>query len=164
MPLDTLFSNPNPEVPRPRSLLSRFKGSKAKLSRYFSEFDVRLQDPYKHYRPGEIIKGHVILVPAKGLDITHLVIALHGYAKIYRTMVVPGEGAPEPDLLVNGKGKSGFAYHGKGLATLFQDEAVLCGSGFLKRSVYEFGFELEFPTKGLPSSIDVSLLLIQTSQ
>ena len=101
------------------------------------------------------MKGHVLLTPAKGFDITHLVVALHGYAKVYRNYVVPGEGAPEPDLLINGQGNSGFAYHGKGLATLFQDEVVLCGSGFLKREVYKFQFELDFPAKGLPSSIDV---------
>lgn len=47
-------------------------------------------------------------------------------------------------------------YHGHGFATLFQDEQVLSGDGRLDAGRYEFGFDLVFPTKGLPSSIDVS--------
>jgi len=47
-------------------------------------------------------------------------------------------------------------YFGNGHASLFQDEQTLCGEGRLDAGVYEFGFDLEFPRKGLPSSIDVS--------
>lgn len=47
-------------------------------------------------------------------------------------------------------------YFGNGHASLFQDEQTLCGEGRLDPGVYEFGFDLEFPRKGLPSSIDVS--------
>ena len=43
-----------------------------------------------------------------------------------------------------------------GQASLFQDEVTLCGEGRLDIGLYEFEFELEFPSKGLPTSIDVS--------
>lgn len=48
-------------------------------------------------------------------------------------------------------------YFGNGHASLFQDEVTLCGEGRLEAGIYEFNFELDFPTKGLPSSIDVRL-------
>ena len=157
MPLESLFSNPNPSVPRTRSILSRFTNPIAKHARNITDFEVELPDPYKTYSPGEVVKGNVVLTVAKGFDLTHLVVALHGYAKVFRNLVTPGEGTPETELLVNGKGTSGFEYHGKGLSSLFQDEQVLCGSGFLKRQIYKFGFELEFPTNGLPSTIEVRM-------
>lgn len=49
-------------------------------------------------------------------------------------------------------------YFGNGHASLFQDEITLCGEGRLEAGIYEFNFELEFPRKGLPTSIDVCLL------
>ena len=61
---------------------------------------------------------------------------------------------PVADCLVNGKGSRGFEYHGNGVASLFQAEQVLCGSGFLKKTVYKFAFELQFPSKSMPSTID----------
>ncbi|KAJ3501145.1 hypothetical protein NM208_g16994 [Fusarium decemcellulare] len=45
-------------------------------------------------------------------------------------------------------------FHGNGLASLFQDEQVLSGEGRLEPGRYEFGFNLMFPEKDLPSSID----------
>src|SRR5277367_2649138 len=122
MPLETLFSNPNPTVPRTRSILSRFRSPLSKHSRNISEFYIEPENPWKTYSAGDIVKGYVTLTVAKGLDVTHLTVALHGYAKVYKHQVVPGEGNPEAELLVNGKGNSGFEYHGNGLASLFQDE------------------------------------------
>ncbi|EOA80740.1 uncharacterized protein SETTUDRAFT_24256, partial [Exserohilum turcica Et28A] len=49
--------------------------------------------------------------------------------------------------------KSG-SYFGNGFVSLFEDEVVLCGEGRLSEGIYHFNFELEFPSKGLPSSID----------
>jgi hypothetical protein len=49
-------------------------------------------------------------------------------------------------------------YHGNGLASLFQDEQVLSGEGRLEPGKYEFGYDLLFPSKELPSSIDVGVL------
>lgn len=156
MPLETLFSHPNPTVSRSRSLLNRLKNPIGKHSRNGCELEIELENPWKTYFPGEIVKGHVVVTAVKGFDITHLVVALHGYIKVYKNLVVPGDGIPEHDLLVEGKGDSGFEYHGRGLASLFQDEIVLCGAGFLKRQIYKFGFELEFPRRSLPSSIEVT--------
>ncbi|KAI9880007.1 MAG: ph-response sensor protein, partial [Watsoniomyces obsoletus] len=50
--------------------------------------------------------------------------------------------------------ESEFEYHGNGVASLFQEEQVLCGNGFLKKTVYKFAFELKFPAKSMPSTID----------
>lgn len=126
----------------------------SKHSRNLAEFFIEPESPWKTYSPGDVVKGNVVLVVARGFDVTHLVVSLHGFAKVYKHRVVPGEGVPAADILGNGKGSRGFEYHGNGLASLFQDEIVLCGSGFLKKQVYKFGFELEFPGKSLPSSID----------
>lgn len=46
-------------------------------------------------------------------------------------------------------------YLGNGVASLFQDEQVLSGDGRLEAGRYEFGFDLLFPEKVLPSSIEV---------
>jgi hypothetical protein len=56
----------------------------------------------------------------------------------------------------SGRGTKAGSYFGNGFVSLFEDEVVLCGEGRLSEGVYHFNFELEFPSKGLPSSIDVS--------
>ena len=91
----------------------------------------------------------------KGFEITHLTISLHGYAQVFKNQCTPGEAKNAPEQLINGKGSHGFEYHGNGVLSLFQDEQALCGSGFLKRQVYKFGFELQFPSYSLPSTIEV---------
>ena len=154
MPLESLLHNPNPEVPRSRSLLSRFSNPLAKHARNMFEVAIEPDDPFKVYSPGEAVKGHIVLTVLKGFDITHLVVALQGYARVYKHQVAPGDGVPVADCLVNGKGSRGFEYHGNGVASLFQEEQILCGSGFLKKTVYKFAFELKFPSKSLPSTID----------
>jgi hypothetical protein len=126
----------------------------SKHSRNLPEFTIEPENPWKTYSPGDIVKGNVVLVVARGFDLTHLVVSLHGYAKVYKHRVVPGEGGPPAEILGNGKGSRGFEYHGNGLVSLFQDEIVLCGSGFLKKQKYIFGFELEFPASNLPSTIE----------
>lgn len=154
-PLESLLVNPNPVVPRSRSILSYFPHGLGKNSRNPFDLTVEPEDPFRIYSPGQAVRGHVILTVAKGFDITHLVIALHGYAKVYKHQVAPGEKLPVPEGLVTGKGPRGFQYHGDGLATLLQSEQILCGSGFLKKQVYKFAFELPFPKQSLPSTIDV---------
>ena len=118
------------------------------------EVSIEPNDPFKVYSPGEAVKGHIVLTVLKGFDITHLIVALQGYARVYKHQVTPGDGVPIADCLVNGDGPKGFAYHGNGVATLFQEEQILCGSGFLKKAVYKFAFELQFPAKSLPSTIE----------
>ncbi len=160
MPLETLFSNPLPAIPPSRSILSRLTGPLAKRNRNIAEFIVEPDHPYKVYGPGDLVKGNVVLNVAKGFDVTHVVTCLHGYAKVYKNSVVPGEG-----VLANGipdvrGGIQDVEYRGNGLVSLFQDEVALCGDGFLKKGIYKFGFELQFPTKSLPSSIDVRFLIL----
>lgn len=154
MPLDTLFTNPNPAVPRSKSILSRFSNPLSKHARNMFELAIEPEDPFKIYNPGEIVKGHLVLTVTKGFDITHLVVALRGYAKVFKHQVTNGEGLSPSDCVLNGKGARDFEYYGNGLASLFQEEQVLCGSGFLKKQVYKFAFELQFPTKSMPSTID----------
>ncbi|EXJ65510.1 hypothetical protein A1O7_01851 [Cladophialophora yegresii CBS 114405] len=154
MPLESLLTNPNPPVPRPRSILSFLTNPLAKHARNMFDITIEPEDPFRTYSPGQTVKGHVILTVLKGFDITHLVVALHGYAKVYKHQIPPGEGVPAAEGLLNGQGSRGVQYHGNGLASLFQQEQVLCGNGFLKKHVYKFAFEISFPTKGLPSTID----------
>ncbi|OQV05514.1 Arrestin or S-antigen, domain-containing protein [Cladophialophora immunda] len=154
MPLESLLTSPNPPVPRPRSILSYLSNPLGKHARNMFDIAIEPEDPFRVYSPGQIVKGNVVLTVFKGFDITHLVVALHGYAKVYKHQIPPGEGLPAPEGLINGKGSRGVQYHGNGLASLFQHEQVLCGSGFLKKQVYKFAFEIPFPSKGLPSTID----------
>ncbi|KAJ4505961.1 ph-response sensor protein [Exophiala dermatitidis] len=155
MPLESLLTNPNPAVPRPRSILSYFSSSLGKHARNMFDLVIEPEDPFRVYSPGQTVKGHVTLSVLKGFDITHLVISLHGYAKVYKHQIAPGDGVlPAPEGLVTGKGNMGFQYHGNGLASLFQYEQVLCGTGFLKKHVYKFAFEVPFPEADLPSTID----------
>ncbi|KIV94564.1 hypothetical protein PV10_02319 [Exophiala mesophila] len=154
MPLETLLTNPNPPVPRSRSILSYFSNPLSKHARNMFELVIEPEDPFRVYAPGQTVKGHIALTVTKGFDITHLVVALHGYAKVYKHQVTTGEPPPTAELLMTGKGPRSFEYHGNGLASLFQNEQVLCGNGFLKKQVYRFAFEVPFPTKGLPSTID----------
>ena len=100
------------------------------------------------------------ILTTESFDVTHLVTCLHGYAKVYKHQVVPGEAAVADGILDIRGGNQGAGYRGNGLVSLFQDEVALCGDGFLRRGIYKFGFELEFPARSLPSSIDVSWILL----
>lgn len=96
----------------------------------------------------------MVLVVVKPLRLTHLVVALHGYVRVVSTSAAV---AKVPVALPQPGGSSDRPrYHGNGFASLFQDEQVLSGEGRLEPGKYEFGFDLVFPDKGLPSSIDVS--------
>jgi arrestin-related trafficking adapter 9 len=154
MPRESLLQNPDPAVPRSRSLLSRLSNPLAKHARNMFDLAIEPEDSFKVYSPGEAVKGHIVLTVLKALDVTHLVVALQGYARVYKHQVVPGDGLPVANALINGKGSKGFEYHGNGVASLFQEEQVLCCSGFLRKAVYKFAFQLHFPTKSMPSSIE----------
>lgn len=140
-----------------RSLLSRLKSPLQNKGRNFADFYIQPDDPHRQYAPGEIISGNVILSVLKPLRITHLVISLHGYAQVFRNPNSPGDAYRNYCSTVgSGRGKKGGSYYGNGFVSLFEDEVVLCGEGRLGEGVYHFNFELEYPSKGLPSSIDVS--------
>ncbi|CAI6341657.1 unnamed protein product [Periconia digitata] len=138
-----------------KSLLSRLRAPLQSKSRNFTDFYIQPDDPHRQYAPGDIISGSVIVKVVKPLRITHLVISLHGFAQVYKTPNSPGDAYKSYTATVgNGKGKKTGGYFGNGFVSLFEDEAVLCGEGRLGEGVYHFNFELEFPAKGLPSSID----------
>lgn len=140
---------------RSRSLLSKFTNRFGNRNRSITEFHIEPDSPWKTYSPGDIVKGSVILTVTKPIRITHLVVCLHGYAKVFKNAVPPGEEAEDSGYLGPGRGRRGGEYLGNGFASLFEDEIVLCGDGRLKEGVYRFGFELCFPPYQLPSSIHV---------
>ncbi|PSN65622.1 hypothetical protein BS50DRAFT_63310 [Corynespora cassiicola Philippines] len=137
-------------------------------TRNFADFHIQPDDPHRQYAPGDLISGSVIIKVLKPLRITHLVVSLHGYAQVFKNPNSPGDAYKNYSTTVGtGKGRKTGSYFGNGFASLFEDEVVLCGEGRLGEGVYHFNFELEFPTKGLPSSIDfergtVSYMLTST--
>ncbi|KAJ9296071.1 hypothetical protein DTO271G3_5646 [Paecilomyces variotii] len=139
---------------RNRSILSRFTTHFGQRNRNISDFYVQPDDPWKTYFPGDAIKGTVVLTVIKPVRITHLVICLHGYVKVFKNTIAPGEKVPDSGFLGTGRGRRGPEYLGNGFATLFEDEVVLCGDGRLKEGIYKFQFEMEFPPHALPSSIN----------
>jgi arrestin-related trafficking adapter 9 len=160
MPLENLFANSAPAVSRRTSILSRVTAPLANRNRNIAEFHVKPDDPWKVYSPGDTVTGCVVLTIVKPLPITHLVVCLHGHAKVYKNQVVPGDGLAASGFLGPGRGSRGVEYLGNGFTSLFEDEDVLCGEGLLKKGIYKFKFELGFPPGGLPSSIDVSGLFL----
>lgn len=139
-----------------KSLLSKLKSPLQSKTRNFADFYIQPDDPHRQYAPGEIISGSVILKVLKPFRVTHLVISLHGYAQVFKNPNSPGDAYRDySTTIASGAGKKGGRYFGNGFVSLFEDEAVLCGEGRLGEGVYHFNFELEFPSKGLPSSIEV---------
>ncbi|KAK2848497.1 hypothetical protein FQN49_005671 [Arthroderma sp. PD_2] len=155
MALDTnaIDSSTTPPA-RHRSILSKLTSRFGNRNRNISEFYVQPDDPWKSYHPGEVVKGAVVLTVVKPVRITHLVVCLHGYAKVFKNTVGPGEHTEESGYLGPGRGRRDGEYLGNGFTSLFEDEVVLCGDGRLKEGIYKFRFELCFPPYSLPSSIN----------
>lgn len=123
------------------------------------EQEIRLYEPFRQHSPGDTIKGSVRLNIAKSIRITHLTLRLHGFVKVINRAKLPGEDIQYNEKLFaagRGKGRRGIEYFGNGFAQLFDEETVLCGEGCVSGE-YEFGFEMALPSKGVPSSINVSL-------
>ncbi|KAL5359029.1 hypothetical protein BJX96DRAFT_164157 [Aspergillus floccosus] len=135
------------------SLLSRFRSQLGQRNRSIADYYIEPDDPWRSYFPGDIIKGTVVLTVVRPVRITHLVVSLHGYVKVFKNTVPSGDVAPDMGFLGPGRGRRGAEYLGNGLATLFEDEVVLCGDGRLKEGIYKFRFEMSFPPYALPSSI-----------
>lgn len=139
-------------------ILSRIRKPFAQKVRHLLEFYIQPDDPHRQYAPGDIVTGNVVLKVVKPLDITHVVVCLHGFSQVYKTANTPGAGYKDYNAaLVTGKTNKAGGYYGNGFASLFEDELVLCGEGRLGEGTYQFGFELHFPNAHAPSSIDVSL-------
>lgn len=136
-----------------RSLLSRLTQPVRSRTRNLIDFHIRPLEPHRKYSPGDLVKGSVVLTVVKPIRITHLTVALHGFVRVYKHANGVGDHFDPSPIAPGSSTKS--QYFGNGHASLFQDEQTLCGEGRLDVGVYEFNFELEFPKKGLPSSIDV---------
>ncbi|RDW81240.1 pH response protein PalF [Aspergillus mulundensis] len=135
------------------SLLSKFRSQLGQRNRAITDFYIEPDDPWRSYFPGDVIKGTVSLTVVRPVRITHLVISLHGIVKVFKNNVPAGENPPDVGSLGPGRGRRGAEYLGNGVATLFEDEVVLCGEGRLKEGIYKFRFEMSFPPYALPSSI-----------
>ena len=141
-----------------RSFLARIASPFSVKTKNISDFHIRPVEPHRQYFPGDVVKGSVFLTVNKPVLISHIVICLYGYVKVYRNANAPGQGiSKDSGFLGTGRGKRGTEYFGNGFASIFEDEIVLCGEGRLDTGVYDFKFELDFPSSGIPSSIDVNL-------
>lgn len=142
---------------RSRAILSRLASPLASRTRNLSEFYIRPDEPHRQYAPGDVVKGAVVLTVVKPVRVTHLVVRLHGHVRVFNTANSPGDGtSPDSGFVGTGRMKKGNEHLRRGYASLFEDEITLCGEGRLDVGRYEFNFELDFPSKGVPSSIDVS--------
>ncbi|KAF3387532.1 pH-response regulator protein palF/RIM8 [Penicillium rolfsii] len=145
----------SPPVSRNRSsFLSKFRSPLGNRNRSITDFYIEPDDPWRSYFPGDVIKGTVIVTVVRPVRITHIVISLHGYVKVFKNAVPAGEATPDLGFLGPGRGRRGAEYMGNGLATLFEDEVVLCGDGRLKEGIYKFRFEMGLPPYALPSSLN----------
>lgn len=148
----------SPHASTGRSLLSRLTSPLRSRTRNLTDFYIRPDEPHRKYAPGDLVKGAVILTVVKPIRITHLVVCLHGFVRVFKHPNGVNNPPPSVDAGLTASSNSRKTqYFGNGHASLFQDEVTLCGEGRLEAGVYEFNFELEFPRKGLPTSIDVRL-------
>ena len=149
------------------SFLAKCTAPFASKQRNPLEQDIRLDEPFRQYYSGEIVKGAVHLNVTKPQRITHLVIRLHGFVKVANRAKLPGESISYDEALMalekGREGRRGIEYFGNGFARLFEDETVLCGEGRVSGQ-YEFRFEMVLPSKGLPTGIDVSTNVLHHSR
>lgn len=141
---------------RSRAILSRLASPLASRTRNLSEFYIRPDEPHRQYAPGDVVKGAVVLTVVKPVRVTHMVVRLHGHVRVFNTANAPGNAINfDGGFMGTGRMKKGNEQPNHGYASLFEDEITLCGEGRLDVGRYEFNFELDFPSKGVPSSIDV---------
>ena len=149
-------ANANQTSPKSPSLLSRFATPFTSRKRNPSEFSIQSDEPYRQYSPGDTIRGSVNIKADKAINLTHLVVCLHGFAKVFSNAKSPGKTiSRDGSLISSGAGKRGAEYFGNGFVSLFENEVTLCGEGRLNVGKYKFEFQLELPAGDLPSSIDV---------
>lgn len=150
----TLEDQPPPS--RSSSFFSRFAlPIRSRNSRNLADFHIRPSEPHRKYNAGDNVKGAVILTVVKPIRLTHLTVVLRGFVRVYKNPNAANE--PVNPSNHDSDGVSQFKFLGNGYASLFQDEQVLCADGRLETGRYEFNFDLLFPEKDLPSSIEVSL-------
>ncbi|KAL2072542.1 hypothetical protein VTL71DRAFT_11885 [Oculimacula yallundae] len=146
-------SSVSPLPSNSRSFLSRLTAPLKSRTRNLTDFHIRPNEPHRKYSPGDLVRGAVVLTVVKPIRLTHLTVCLHGYVRVFKSPNAANDPLPDPGLTASSNPRKS-QYFGNGHASLFQDEVTLCGEGRLDIGVYEFNFELEFPRKGLPSSVD----------
>ncbi|KAI0175536.1 hypothetical protein GGR52DRAFT_316924 [Hypoxylon sp. FL1284] len=151
---DKAHNTPLDDSPSKPSFFSRLTSPLRSRTRNLADFHVRLQEPHRQYSAGDHVRGHVILSVVKPIRVTHLTVSLHGFARVYKHAGAGAQLGPVNPAVISHDRSKNSRYFGNGLASLFQDEQVLCGEGRLKPTRFEFEFDLIFPSKGLPSSID----------
>src|SRR5947207_10847295 len=143
--------------PSGRTFLSRLVIPFSSRTRLFTEFYIDPAEPHRRYAPGDLVEGKVIIKLTKPMRITHLVLCLLGYVKVFKNRSALGEiTAEENGYIDSGKGKRSSEHFGNGFALLFREEVTLCGEGRLEAGSFEIPYAVRFPTKELPTSIDVS--------
>ena len=119
--------------------------------RNLAEYYIRIKEPHRQYSPGDRVEGSVIVSVTRPFRVVHLVICLHGFVKVFNNDKVPGQSV----YCDRGPLSGGSEYFGEGFASLFENEVALCGEGRLEVGSFEFQFDLELPSTGLPSSLSV---------
>lgn len=138
-----------------RSLLSRLTAPlRGARTRNLTDFHIVPDEPHRRYSPGDLVTGKVVLKVLKPVRLTHITVCLHGVVRVFKHHGDKSELVAADSGLTSGNTRKS-QYFGNGHASLFQDEQVVCNEGRIEAGIYEFHFTLEFPRKGLPSSIDV---------
>ena len=139
------------------SFFSRFSLPLRSRARHIADFHIRAAEPHRKYGAGDQVQGAVILTVVKPVRITHLVVSLHGYMRVYKGPNIPAnEPVVDPaEVPATTSRSSRLKPLGNGYVKLFQDEQPLSADGRLEPGRYEFNFNLLFPGDGLPSSVDV---------
>ena len=141
----------------PRSVLSRITTPLEAKATNITKFAITLNQPHRCYAPGDTISGSVSFCVTKPVLITHIVIGLTAFVKIFRKNVGSEKSLSKKEIFHGvGRGIMEPEYFGDGFATIFQNESVLCGDATLLRQHYVYRFDIAFPSGSLPSSISVS--------
>ena len=141
---------------RTRSPLARLSSAFSTKPRNLSGFNIALDEPHRRYAPGDAVNGHLDVTVHKVTRLTHIVLSLLGYVKVYKHPVLLGQGVPADVVAPStGRGRRGTEYHGNGQALLFEEETIICGDGRVTQGRYAFKFSIRFPSRDLPSSLDV---------
>ena len=159
-------SDSSSSVTKTQSILSKLTASFTPKKRNLAEYYVRAKEPHRQYSPGDRVEGSVVVTLTKPARISHLVVCLHGFVKVFNSEKAPGQSIScDRGPLGGGAGRRGSEYFGNGFASLFENEIVLCGEGRLEVGSFEFQFDLELPSSGLPSSLNVrTSQLLQITQ
>lgn len=149
----TSTAQSSPAASTGRSLFSRLTAPLKSRTRNLADFHIEPLEPHRRYAPGDLVRGSVVLTVVKPVRITHLTVCLHGFVHVYKNANGANEPLPDTTAFASANPMKS-QYFGNGYCSLFQDEVTLCGEGRLDAGVYKFNFELEFPTKGIPTSVD----------